>query len=246
MRNDDEVAGFLAAREHSRSVIVETFVTGDDHRLLVVNGELVAATRRTPGHVVGDGTHTVAELVERVNLDPRRGVGHEKVLTRLELDAQAQMMLERVDYTRDTVPKADEVVYLRSTANLSTGGTATDVTDIIHPDNRDMAVRAIKAIGLDVGGVDFISDNIAESYQTHGGGICEVNAAPGSGCTWRLGRHAARCLRPVLDMLFHRIAIARAHRGITGTTARPRPRGDRPHPKMAGYTPGLTTTDGVT
>src|SRR5690606_1725441 len=117
-------------------------------------GELVAATRRTPGHVVGDGTHTIAELVEIVNQDPRRGVGHEKVLTRLELDAQAKLMMERAGHAADSVPEDGEVVYLRSTANLSTGGTATDVTDVIHPDNRDMAVRAVRAIGLDVGGVD--------------------------------------------------------------------------------------------
>jgi cyanophycin synthetase len=156
-------AGFQGAREHSRSVIVETYLAGDDHRLLVVNGELVAATRRTPGHVVGDGVHSITQLVEIVNQDPRRGVGHEKVLTRLELDAQAEMMLERAG-SPDSVPAGGEVVYLRSTANLSTGGTATDVTDIIHPDNREMAVRAIRAIGLDVGGVDFLSTNIAESY----------------------------------------------------------------------------------
>src|SRR5271156_1569172 len=156
LTTDEEVAhGFAAAREHSRSVIVETFLEGDDHRLLVVNGELVAATRRTPGHVVGDGRHTIVQLIERVNQDPRRGVGHEKVLTRLELDAQAQKMLERVDLHAESVPAPDQTVYLRSTANLSTGGTATDVTDVIHPDNREMAERAVRAIGLDVGGVDF-------------------------------------------------------------------------------------------
>ncbi|MGH8500493.1 MAG: hypothetical protein ACRERV_17030, partial [Methylococcales bacterium] len=180
LMTDDEVAeGFAKAKEHSRSVIVETFMEGDDHRLLVVNGELVAATKRTPGHVVGNGVHTISQLVDVVNLDPRRGVGHEKVLTRLELDAQASMMMTRVGYTADSVPKDGETVYLRSTANLSTGGTATDVTDVIHPDNRDMAVRAIRAIGLDVGGVDFLITNIAESYRNIGGGICEVNAAPG-------------------------------------------------------------------
>src|SRR5690606_31643733 len=170
---------FDAAREPSRSVSVETFQPGHDHRLLVINGELVAATKRTPGHVVGDGAHTIAELVEIVNRDPRRGVGHEKVLTRLELDAQAQLMMERAGHSAGSVPEDGEVVYLRSTANLSTGGTATDVTDIIHPDNRDMAVRAVRAIGLDVGGVDFITPNIAESYKSIGGAICEVNAAPG-------------------------------------------------------------------
>ena len=133
MTDEEVAAGFHVAREHSRSVIVETYLDGDDHRLLVVNGELVAATRRTPGHVVGDGSHTVAELVEIVNQDPRRGVGHEKVLTRLELDAQAQKMLERAGLTSQSVPASGQVVYLRSTANLSTGGTATDVTDVDPP-----------------------------------------------------------------------------------------------------------------
>src|ERR1700732_2220586 len=180
LTTDDEVTqGYLVAREHSRSVIVETFLEGDDHRLLVVNGELVAATRRTPGHVVGDGSHTIAQLIEIVNQDPRRGVGHEKVLTRLELDAQAQKMLAHAELHADSIPTLSQIVYLRSTANLSTGDTATDVTDVIHPDNREMAERAVRAIGLDVGGVDFLSKNITESYRKIGGGICEVNAAPG-------------------------------------------------------------------
>jgi len=249
LMNDEEVAaGFASAREHSRSVIVENFVTGDDHRLLVVNGELVAATKRTPGHVVGDGAHTIAELVEVVNQDPRRGVGHEKVLTRIELDAQAGMMMDRVGYTAASVPKPDEIVYLRSTANLSTGGTATDVTDIIHPDNRDMAVRAIRAIGLDVGGVDFLSPNIAESYKTVGGGICEVNAAPGFRMHVAPSEGTPRdAAGPVIDMLFpvgtpSRVPIA----AITGTNGKTTTARMLAHiTKMAGYTPGLTTTDGV-
>src|SRR5271168_4407169 len=123
LTSDDEVAqGFLVAREHSRSVIVESFLEGDDHRLLVVNDELVAATRRTPGHVVGDGRHTIAQLIELVNRDPRRGVGHEKVLTRLELDAQALKMLGLAGLQPDAIPTSSQIVYLRSTANLSTGG----------------------------------------------------------------------------------------------------------------------------
>src|SRR5690606_2836513 len=192
-----------AAREHSRSVIVETFQPGDDHRLLVINGELVAATRRTPGHVVGDGRSTIAQLVEVVNRDPRRGVGHEKVLTRLELDREANLMMERVGYTGEAVPKDGEVVFLRSTANLSTGGTATDVTDTIHPDNRDMAVRAVRAIGLDVGGVDFITPNIAESYKSIGGAVCEVNAAPGFRMHVAPSEGTPRdAAGPVIDMLF--------------------------------------------
>ncbi len=247
--SEDEIReGFAAAREHSRSVIVETYIGGDDHRLLVVNGELIAATKRTPGHVVGDGTSDIIELVDIVNADPRRGVGHEKVLTRLELDAQADLMLERVGYNHFSVPKQGEVVYLRSTANLSTGGTATDVTDIIHPDNRDMAVRAVRAIGLDVGGVDFISPNIAESYKSIGGGICEINAAPGFRMHVAPSEGTPRdAAGPVIDMLFPpgtptRVPIA----AITGTNGKTTTARMLAHiTKMAGYTPGLTTTDGV-
>lgn len=249
LSSDEEIiAGFNAAREHSRSVIVENFLEGDDHRLLVVNGELVAATRRTPGHVVGDGVSSIAQLVDIVNQDPRRGIGHEKVLTRLELDAQATMMMDRLEYTAQTIPVAGEIVYLRSTANLSTGGTATDVTDIIHPDNRDMAVRAIRAIGLDVGGVDFLSTNIAESYKLIGGGICEVNAAPGFRMHVAPSEGTPRdAAGPVVDMLFpsgspSRVPIA----AVTGTNGKTTTARMLAHiTKMAGYTPGLTTTDGV-
>ncbi len=249
LTTDGEVEkGYEVAKEHSRSVIVETFLEGDDHRLLVVNGELVAATRRTPGHVVGDGIRTVAQLIEVVNQDPRRGVGHEKVLTRLTLDAQAEMMLARVDLTGESVPPAGQVVYLRSTANLSTGGTATDVTDVIHPDNRDMAVRAIRAVGLDVGGVDFLSTDITLSYRKIGGGICEVNAAPGFRMHVAPSEGTPRDVAsPVIDMLFppgapFRVPIA----AITGTNGKTTTVRMLAHvAKMAGYTPGLTTTDGV-
>ena len=246
--DDDIRAGFEAAQEHSRSVIVETYLAGDDHRLLVVNGELIAATRRTPGHVVGDGRRTVAELVEIVNSDPRRGVGHEKVLTKLKLDREAELMLERKGYTAESVPAAGESVPLRSTANLSTGGTATDVTDIIHPDNRAMAERAVRAIGLDVGGVDFLSTNIAESYKAIGGGICEVNAAPGFRMHIAPSEGTPRdAAGPVIDMLFppgtpSRVPIA----AVTGTNGKTTTARMLAHiAKMAGYTPGLTTTDGV-
>ncbi len=241
-------AGFEAAHEHSRSVIVETYMQGEDHRLLVVNGELIAATMRTPGHVVGDGKSTIAALVEVVNSDPRRGVGHEKVLTRIKLDREAELMMERKGYTADSVPTAGEVVYLRSTANLSTGGTATDVTDIIHPDNRAMAERAVRAIGLDVGGVDFLSPNIAESYKRTGGGICEVNAAPGFRMHIAPSEGTPRdAAGPVIDMLFppgtpSRVPIA----AVTGTNGKTTTARMLAHiAKMAGYTPGLTTTDGV-
>jgi cyanophycin synthetase len=249
LTSDEEVAhGYTVAREHSRSVIVETFLEGDDHRLLVVNGELVAATRRTPGHVVGDGEHSVAQLTGIVNSDPRRGVGHEKVLTRLELDAQAHKMLTRAGLTTESVPDKGQIVYLRSTANLSTGGTATDVTDVIHPDNREMAERAVRAIGLDVGGVDFLSKNITESYRKIGGGICEVNAAPGFRMHVAPSEGTARNVAaPVIDMLFPPGAASRVPiAAITGTNGKTTTARMLAHvSKMAGFTPGLTTTDGV-
>ena len=249
LTNEDEVRdGFTLAADHSSSVIVETYLTGDDHRLLVVNGELVAATRRTPGHVVGNGKSTIRQLVDEVNKDPRRGVGHEKVMTRIELDEQADMMMARVAMTAESIPADRQVVMLRSTANLSTGGTATDVTDVIHPDNRDMAVRAITAIGLDVGGVDFLSPDITESYKQIGGGICEVNAAPGFRMHVAPSEGTPRDVAgPVIDMLFPngtptRVPIA----GITGTNGKTTTSRMLAHiTKMGGYTPGLTTTDGV-
>ena len=249
LKTADEVkAGFASAAEHSSSVIVETYLQGDDHRLLVVNGELIAATRRTPGRVIGDGRHSVKELVAIVNQDPRRGIGHEKVMTRIELDAQADTMLQRQGLTVDSVPASGQEVLLRSTANLSTGGTATDVTDVIHPDNRDMAVRAVTAIGLDVGGVDFLCPDITESWRSVGGGICEVNAAPGFRMHVAPSEGTPRdAAGPVIDMLFpagtpSRLPIA----CVTGTNGKTTTARMLAHiTKMAGFTPGLTTTDGV-
>jgi len=239
---------FAVAREHSRSVIVESFITGDDHRMLVINGELVAVSRRVPGHVVGDGVRTIEQLVDEVNSDPRRGIGHEKVLTRLVFDHQAETMLARKGYTKETVPAAGERVFLRSTGNLSTGGTATDVTDLVHPDNVEMATRAVKAIGLDVGGVDFLTTDITESYKEIGGAICEINAAPGFRMHMAPSEGRPRDVAgPVMDMLFppgtpSRIPIA----AITGTNGKTTTARMLAHiQKLAGHTVGLTSTDGV-
>jgi len=239
---------FGVAREHSRTVLVESFIEGLDHRLLVINGELVAASKRIPGHVLGDGIHTVAELMEIVNSDPRRGVGHEKVLTRLELDRAAKEHLERAQKTPQSVLDEGEVLYLRSTANLSTGGTAVDVTDIIHPVNRDMAERAAKAIDLDVCGVDFITHDITRSYRTDGGAICEVNAAPGFRMHVAPSEGTPRDVAgPVMDMLFppgtpSRIPIA----AITGTNGKTTTARLTAHIfKGAGNSVGMTTTDAV-
>lgn len=249
LRAPDEVrVAFDKAREHGRTIVIESHIEGFDHRLLVINGELVAGAKRVPGHVVGDGKHTIEALVDTVNEDPRRGVGHEKVLTRLEFDHQAERMLAKRGYDRNTVPEKGEVVYLRSTANLSTGGTAIDVTDIMHPDNREMAIRAINAIGLDIGGVDFLTRDISESYRDAGGGICEVNAGPGFRMHVAPSEGTPRDVAgPVIDMLFppdrpSRIPIA----AITGTNGKTTTARMLAHIlKLSGHTVGLTSTDGV-
>ncbi|HKH48051.1 MAG TPA: cyanophycin synthetase [Thermoanaerobaculia bacterium] len=236
------------AYERSSYVIVETFQTGHDYRILVVNGKVVAVAERVPGHVVGDGTRTVAELVETVNSDPRRGVGHEKVLTRLEIDHQAERLLEHAGLTIDSVLPEGQIVSLRSTGNLSTGGTAIDKTDAIHYDNRIMAERAVKAVGLDVGGVDFISPDIARSYQQVGGVIVEINAAPGFRMHVAPTEGKPRDVAgPVIDMLFpkgtpYRIPIA-AITGTNGKTTTTRMVGHIL--KLSGCHVGMTTSDGV-
>jgi cyanophycin synthetase len=236
------------ARRISRRVIVESFQPGNDYRILVVDGRVVAVAQRIPGHVTGDGVHTVAELVEIVNRDPRRGVGHEKVLTRLEVDAQARRLLAQAGLTLDSVLPAGRVFYLRSTGNLSTGGTAIDRTDAIHYDNRVMAERAVKAIGLDVGGVDFLSPDIAKSYKEVGGAVVEVNAAPGFRMHLAPTAGPPRDVAaPVIEMLFPpgtpaRIPIA-AITGTNGKTTTTRMVGHIL--KLAGATVGMATTDGV-
>ncbi len=249
LRSAEEVqVAFEKAAEHGRTVLVESYIEGLDHRLLVVNGQLVAAAKRVPGHVVGDGRHTIRELVDIVNQDPRRGVGHEKVLTRLEFDHQAERLLRQRGYSPETVPPEGEMVYLRSTANLSTGGTAIDVTDVIHPDNREMAIRAISAIGLDVGGVDFLTTDITQSYRDVGGAICEVNAGPGFRMHVAPSEGKPRDVAgPVIDMLFPpgtpaRIPIA----AVTGTNGKTTTTRMLAHMlKLAGHTVGMTSTDGV-
>ncbi len=251
LETEDEVAhAFEVAQQHgsSRAVVVESYIRGFDHRMLVVDGKLVAVAKRVPGHVVGDGEHTIEQLVDIVNSDPRRGVGHEKVLTRIEFDRQAERLMGEKGYDLETVLPEGEVLYLRSTANLSTGGTSIDMTDVVHPDNRLMAERAVRAVGLDVGGVDFLTEDITRSYKDIGGGIVEVNAAPGFRMHVAPSEGQARDVAgPVMDMLFppgspSRIPIA----AITGTNGKTTTSRMVAHIlKGTGHTVGMTSTDGV-
>ena len=241
-------AAFEEAYERSPVVIVETFQEGHDYRILVVNGKVLAVSQRVPGHVVGDGVHTIGELIEIVNSDPRRGVAHEKVLTRLEADAQAERLLEQSGLTSASILPEGQVFHLRSTGNLSTGGTAIDRTDAIHYDNRIMAERAVKAVGLDVGGVDFITPDISRSYKEVGGAIVEINAAPGFRMHVAPTEGTPRDVAgPVIEMLFpkgtpYRIPIA-AITGTNGKTTTTRMVGHIL--KLSGFTVGMATSDGV-
>ncbi len=249
LSTDGEVAdAFEIAAPEGSGVVVESMIQGDDHRLLVIDGKLVAAARRMPGHVVGDGAHTIAELVEEVNRDPRRGAGHENMLTRLELDDAADRLLKDKGYGHDSVPPAGEVVFLRKTANLSTGGTAIDVTDVIHPDNLLMAERAIRAVGLDIGGVDFLTTDITRSFRDTGGAICEINAGPGMRMHIAPSEGKGRDVGgAVMEMLFpsgtpSRIPIA----ALTGTNGKTTTARMLAHVlKMAGFVVGQTSTDAV-
>lgn len=251
LTTDDEVrTAFDFSRDQgtSKAVLVESYITGFDHRMLVVGNELVAVAKRVPGHVTGDGKRSIGDLIDEVNEDPRRGVGHEKVLTKLELDNQARRLMDNAGYNKGTVLDEGQIFYLRDTANLSTGGTAIDLTDVVHPDNREMAVRAIMAVGLDVGGVDFLTDDISKSYKDIGGAIVEVNAAPGFRMHVAPSEGLPRDVAgKVLDMLFpagtaSRIPIA----AITGTNGKTTTSRMLAHIlKTCGNTVGLTTTDGI-
>lgn len=245
---EDVRMGVLKAKEHSRCVLVEKFIPGFDHRMLIVDGELVAVAKRVPGHVIGNGVNTILELLNIVNEDPRRGIGHEKVLTRLEMDHQAQRLIELAGYTEDKILANGEIFFLRSTGNLSTGGTAIDMTDVCHPDNREMAVRAAATIGLDICGVDFLTPDISRSYKEVGGAICECNAGPGFRMHVAPSQGKARDVSgKVIDMLFSsetptRIPIA----AITGTNGKTTTTRMLAHiHKMVGETVGMTTSDGV-
>ncbi|SDI29801.1 cyanophycin synthetase [Propionivibrio dicarboxylicus] len=170
---------YAAAYKISDDVLVERFLPGHDHRILVVGSRLVAAARREPPTVIGDGVHTVRQLVELVNADPRRGEGHATSLTKIRFDDIALARLAQDGLTAESIPTKGQRVILRNNANLSTGGTATDVTDDVHPDFAARAVAAAQMVGLDIAGVDIVCNNVLRPLEEQGGGIVELNAAPG-------------------------------------------------------------------
>ena len=204
MTTPEEVeAAFARARKFSKRVLIEAHILGLDHRMLVINDQLVAAARRIPAHVTGDGIHTIAELIKETNKDPRRGRQHENLLSLLQLDREAERTLARYGYGPGTIPPSGKRAYLRDTANLSAGGIAIDVTAHVHPENREMAILSIRAIGLDVGGVDFITPDISKPFHRVGGAICEVNASPGLRMHFTPSRGKRRDVAgPIIDMLF--------------------------------------------
>lgn len=173
------MAAYTAAAEFGDEILVERFLPGNDFRLLVIGNKLVAAARRDPPHVVGDGTHTIRELVEQVNSDPRRGTGHATSLTKIRFDDIALACLATQGFHADSVLPKGKRVTLRHNANLSTGGSATDVTDNVHPEVAERAVAAAQMVGLDICGVDIVCDTILHPLEEQGGGVVEVNAAPG-------------------------------------------------------------------
>ncbi len=247
----DALEAFVQAKESSKSgaIIVEKFIVGEDYRLLVINNQLVAAAIRTPAHIIGDGKLSVQELIDEVNKDSRRGFGHENVLTQITVNDLTKTIIKDSGYTLDAVIPEGEKLILKDTANLSTGGTAEDVTDIVHPANVSMVERISKIIDLDICGVDIMTSDITKPLSETGGAVLEVNAGPGFRMhlapTTGLPRNVAA---PVIDKLFPRkgdtgrIPII----AITGTNGKTTTSRLIAHiAKMNGYRVGYTTSDGV-
>ncbi|MBL7912676.1 MAG: cyanophycin synthetase [Bacteroidia bacterium] len=244
----EAIEAFHHAKKYSRRIIVEKFISGFDFRVLVINHRFIAAALREPAHVIGDGKSTIQQLIDLENKDPRRGYGHENVLTEISIDKETHDQLAKFNYTLDTVLKKDEQCYLKGTANLSTGGTSTDVTDIMHPTNIFICERISRVIGLDICGIDIMAQNLSEPLETSGGVVLEVNAAPG----FRMHLAPAKGLprnvaAPVIDMLYPpgkdcRIPII----AITGTNGKTTTTRLIAHiVKNNGYRVGFTTSDGI-
>ncbi|QQL49344.1 cyanophycin synthetase [Mucilaginibacter ginkgonis] len=245
---EEAIAAFEYAARISRRVIVEKFITGYDFRVLVIDNKMVAAALRKPAHVQGDGALTIQQLIDKENSDPRRGYGHENVLTEIAVDRDTLDLLKKRDYTLETIPPAGEIVFLKSTANLSTGGTSVDVTDHVHPLNVFICERISQVIGLDICGIDIMAENLEEPLTENGGVVLEVNAAPGfrmhiapsEGLPRNVAGH-------VIDMLYPPGKSARipiiATTGTNGKTTTTRLIAHLI--KNGGYQVGFTTSDGI-
>ncbi|MDP9342662.1 MAG: cyanophycin synthetase [Actinomycetota bacterium] len=243
-------SGFKQSLEEARrkAAVVESYVTGNDYRVLVIGGHMVAVAERIPAHVVGDGKHTVRQLVERTNQDPRRGIGHEKVLTRIKLDPVAEELVRKQGFELDDVPPRDAFVKLAATGNMSTGGISIDRTWDAHEENVEIAEEAARVIGLDVAGIDFLTPDISQPVRETGGAIVEVNAAPG----FRMHTNPTEgepqyVAKPVIDLLFppgtpSRIPIV----AVTGSNGKTTTVRMIAHiMKGMGHKVGLTSTDGI-
>jgi cyanophycin synthetase len=241
-------AAFPLAKKYSRRVIIEQSLTGQDFRALVINNRLVAVAERIPAHIIGDGTHTIRELIDLTNQDPRRGYGHENVLTQIDVDAQTESLLAAHGQTLESVLPTGQVFRLKTTANISTGGTAIDRTDEVHPFNVSLFERIARIVGLDVAGIDVVASDLSMPLTENGGGIIEVNAAPGfrmhiapsDGLARNVAEH-------VIDMLFppgtpSRVPVI----AVTGTNGKTTTTRLIAHiVKNSGKNVGFTTTDGI-
>ena len=245
---DEANMAYEHAKKYSRKIIVEKFITGFDFRILVIDNKYIAAALREPAHVIGDGISTIQQLIDNENKDPRRGYGHENVLTEISIDRETIDQLSKKEYTIDTILAKDELCYLKGTANLSTGGTSTDITDIVHPHNIFIFERISRIIGLDICGIDIMATNLSDPLENTGGVVLEVNAAPG----FRMHLAPANGLprnvaAPVIDMLYPtgkscRIPII----AITGTNGKTTTTRLISHiVKNNGFKVGFTTSDGI-
>src|SRR6218665_927295 len=245
---EQATAAFHIARGISDDIIVERFIDGDDYRFLVINYKLVAVARRTPAFVMGDGRLSIAELIEQTNQDPQRGQGHEKVLTTIKIDKVTEGILKRKNLGLDSVLPLGEILYLKDTANIRTGGTSTDVTDSVHPANVLMAERIARLMNLDICGIDIVAGTVSEPINGTNGGVVEVNACPGFRMHLSPSKGMPRNVaEPVMDMLFPKEQPSRIPLiAITGTNGKTTTTRLTAHiAKTAGHKVGYITTDGI-
>lgn len=245
---ENAVLAYQKAKVVSERVIVERFIKGMDFRFLVINFKVEAVSRRTPAMIVGDGTSSVQQLIDKVNSDPNRGEGHEKILTKINVDAQTLSILAAKNLSVDSVLPSAEILFLKDTANLSTGGTARDATDVVHPYNLFLAERVARLMNLDICGIDLIAEDITKPINNNNGAILEVNASPGFRMHLSPAMGTPRNVgEPVIKMLYPKDAPSRIPLiAVTGTNGKTTTTRLISHfAKDAGYNVGCTTTDGI-